>query len=67
MRSADDDKVLNDVEVNADQLAGDRKKPVVGSPTATPACSKGRFRINGKDFQLNCDGSRLQVGDGNAP
>lgn len=63
MRAGGDNNLAPDLEVNADQVGGGtlKKKPVEKVVSST--CTRGHYRINGKEFQLNCDGTSIQVQD----
>lgn len=67
MRAGGSNEIEHETEFSEKQIGGsqENKEPVVDQ--ASLGCKKGYVRIGGKDFQLNCDGSILQVEQSDAP
>jgi pilus assembly protein CpaB len=59
MRSNDDSKISTDTEIKEGDIGGIDAKPKPQSQG--PGCIKGFYKSNGKEFQINCDGTTVQV------
>ncbi len=66
MRSNDDTEISVETEATKSDVGGEIAKSE-GWKSDTPGCNTGFYRINGQEFQLNCDGSRFQVNNTEEP
>jgi pilus assembly protein CpaB len=60
MRSTDDTGVSTETEITANEVGGESSKKK-GDRVVSGGCTRGHYRINGVEFQLNCDGTRMQL------
>lgn len=61
MRAPDDNLVSPEVEVNANDVGSGLGKGRKGDKSTN--CVRGRFRVNGQEYQLNCDGTKVIIQD----
>jgi Flp pilus assembly protein CpaB len=64
MRAAEDNKVSPELEVSAGEVGGELPKKKTADRVITSTCTRGHYRVNGREFQLNCDGTSLQLDGG---
>jgi pilus assembly protein CpaB len=62
MRAPEDSKISSEIEVNANEVGNNEGgKRIKSEKSFNTSCTKGHYRVNGKEFQLNCDGSRMMI------
>jgi len=67
MRSTDDTNASATTEVTANDVGGVVSSKPAKPQSITPGCTKGFYKINGQEFQLNCDGSRFEMNNVEEP
>jgi pilus assembly protein CpaB len=60
MRSNEDTGKARDIEFDAGQFEGEDVKSK-REASAAAGCTRGHYKVNGIEFQLNCDGTRMQL------
>jgi pilus assembly protein CpaB len=65
MRAQDDDKGVTVTEVSNSDISGPDKR--TDGKTTARSCTKGRMRIDGKEYIIDCDGSINQLQGSSEP